>query len=37
MKKDIRFRDLSVLNFILLFKIKFRKVNWNEECVKSHN
>ena len=37
MKKGLRFGDLSVLNFILLFKIKFHKVNWNKECVKSHN
>ena len=37
MKKGLRFGDLSVLNFILLFKIEFHKVNWNKECVKSHN
>ena len=37
MKKGLRFGDLSVLNFILLFKIKFHEVNRNKECVKSHN
>ena len=37
MKKGLRFGDLSVLNFILLFKIEFHKVNRNKECVKSYN